>query len=537
MPISELHVQEFMDIFSGSKHSYGELIYGEQKEKGQKREGRYRHVTDKLITIENYRDHLNGGNGLGVIPVNENGTCKFAVIDVDIYDDELTMYVEAIERGGFPFVPFKSKSGGLHIYLFFKEETLAAKATELMRRYSFILAIDTLVKQRKNGTVEVFPKQTILSPDKKERGSFINLPYYNTDSTVQYAIRANAPLTFNDAIMYVKDKRTTLTEATTFLESLVFNDAPPCLQMIHILDPFERMSGRNNYLFSLGVYLKKKDEDFFEQTLQEVNANLRSPLKPEEVDDTILSSLRKKDYTYRCKDTPCVDFCHKKECRNREFGIGKNEGYFSSVECGQLFQYRTSQPYYEWEVRLQGQEEFKKLRFKTEDEIIKQDAFLRLCMRELYELPSKLKQIEWFNKVNAALKEIKCVSVEVDDDTSPLVILRSLIYEFLTTRAMAETKEQLLANRVYFDQPSVSYWFRTKDLVNFLFVTKQFKFYGPQEIHGVLKELKCDYKKISTESRKQVRVTSLSKKCLEESEQSPDVFHPDFSKYSQEEDF
>ena len=486
MAINELHVQEFMEIFSGSKHSYGEFIFGEKREKGKKQEGRYRHVTNKLITIEEYRAHLDGGNGLGIVPVNENGMCRFAVIDVDIYDDELTMYVDAIERGNFPFVPFKSKSGGLHIYLFFKEETPAAKATELMRRFSFILSIDTLVKQRKNSSVEIFPKQTILSNDKKEKGSFLNLPYYNAENSVQYAIRGGKRVSFSDAILCIKDKRTTLTEAISFLDNLAFNDAPPCLQMTHILGA---ITGRNTYLFSMGVYLKKKDEDFFEQALYEVNAALNDPLPSAELEKTILSSLRKKDYTYKCKEAPCIDFCHKKECKNREYGIGKNEGYFSSVECGQLYQYKTSQPYYEWDVRLPGQEEYKRLRFKTEDEIIRQDMFLRLCMRELYELPSKLKQMEWFNKVNSALKEIQCVEVEKDDDTSPAVILNGLIMEFLTGRAMAETKDQIAAKRVYWNPSAEEYWFRTKDLVDFLFVTKQFRWNSPQDIHGVLREM------------------------------------------------
>lgn len=536
MAISELHIQEFMELFSGSKHSYGELTYGEQPEKGKKKGGRYQHVTNRLITIEEYKRHLEGTKGLGIVPVNENGNCRFAVIDVDIYDSELSMYVEAIERGNFPFVPFKSKSGGLHIYMFFREETPAAKATELMRKFSFVLSIDTLVKQKSNSSVEIFPKQSILLQDKGEKGSFVNLPYYTAEKTTQYALRGGKPLSFGDAIMYAKDKRTTLNEASTFLENLAFSDAPPCLQLVHILNPFEVMSGRNNYLFSMGVYLKKKNEDFFEQSLYEVNASLKNPLDPKEIEDTILSSLRKRDYTYKCKDTPCTDFCHKKECKNREFGIGKNEGYFSSVECGQLFQYKTSQPYYEWDVKLQGQEEWKRLKFKTEDEIIRQDVFLRLCMRELYELPSKLKQIEWFNKVNSALKEIQCVTVEEEDDTSPIVLIKNLLMEFLTGRAMAETKDQIAAKRVFWVASAEEYWFRTRDLLDFLFVTKQFRYYTPQEVHGILKEMKCTYKKVNTESRKQLRVAVLSRKNLEYTA-DPEVFNPDFSKYTESEDF
>lgn len=536
MAISELHIQEFMEIFYGSQHNFGQFTPGKPAEKGDKQEGDYQTVTNRLITIEQYRSHLEGRKGLGIIPVTETGMCKFSVIDVDIYNDELSMYTEAIERNGFPFVPFKSKSGGLHIFLFFKEDTPAAKAIDLMRRFSFILSIDSLVKQRKNSTVEVFPKQTSLK-DQSKVGSFLNLPYFAAETTVRYAMRNGEPLSLSDAIMYIKDKKTTLSIANEFIDNLPFSDAPPCLQMVNILDPFERTGGRNNFLFSMGVYLKKKNEDFFEQALYEVNAGLRNGLEPKEVDATILSSLRRKDYSYKCKEAPCADFCHKKVCRNREYGIGKNEGYFSSVECGQLFQYRTSQPYYEWEVRLQGQEDFKKLRFRTEDEIIKQDAFLRLCMRELYELPSKLKQLEWFNKVNSALKEIKCITVDPDDDTSPMVLFKSMVVDYIKGRSMAQTVEQIASGRVYYVPDKKEYLFRTKDLMNYLFVIKQFKHFAPSEVHGILKEMKCTYRKANTETRgKQLRVCVIHEDelaCVDTTE----AFHPDFTKTEEKEDF
>lgn len=532
MTISQLQVQEFMKFFSGSQHSFGEFIYGEEKQKG-KLTGTCRTITNKLITIKDYKDHLEGDRGLGVIPISENNKCVFSAIDVDVYDSDLAKYVEAIERGGFPLVPFKSKSGGLHIYMFLKEEENAKGVVEAMRRFSFLLSIDTFVKNKKNESVEIFPKQLKLK--KGEFGNWINLPYYKANETTQYAIRSGAPLSLHDALMYIKEKQTTLKQVEEFLTELPFNDAPPCLQLLYFLNPFDENSSRNNYLFSFGVYLKKKDEDFYEQNLAEINNSLKEPLPDKEIERTILSSLRKRDYVYKCKENPCVDFCNKKECKNREFGIGKNEGYFSSVELGTLFQYKTAQPYYEWEVRLQGQEEFKRLRFRSEDEIIKQDAFLRLCMRELYELPSKLKQSEWFNKVNQALKEIVCVNVEKEDDTSPFMMLRNLITEFLTGRAMAETKDQIAVKRVYFDTTTNEYLFRVKDLTEYLYIQKQFRYFNPQDLHGILRELNCGYKKINTETRKQIRVATFSQKDLEVYE-NKNLFMPDFSKFS-EEDF
>ena len=107
------------------------------------------------------------------------------------------------------------------------------------------------------------------------------------------------------------------------------------------------------------------------------------PLDAREIEDTILSSLRKKDYGYKCTQSPLCDYCNKQECKLREFGIGKDSGYFSVIEYGQLTQVKTSEPYYEWLVRVQGAEEWTRLRFQRESDIIGQDAFLQLCRLEL----------------------------------------------------------------------------------------------------------------------------------------------------------
>jgi len=534
--LNALQIQEFMNYFGGSQYVYGEFIPSEKDETTGKMEGRYSLVSNKLLTIEEYRDHLEGDKGLGIVPVDDKGLCRFAAIDIDIYSLDMNMYVEAIERVSFPIVPFRSKSGGLHFFTFFKSAVPATKAIDLMRKFSSLLSVDLLVKSKKKGGVEIFPKQT--KTNSKNKGNFLNLPYFNFKSTKQTALRGGKELSLTEALVYIRDKLTTLDEAENFIHNLEYNDAPPCLQQIYILNPFDYMTGRNTFLFSFGIYLKKKDEDSFEQNLIDLNDYLKDPLTNTELERTVISSLKKKDYTYKCKESPCVDFCSKKLCKEREYGIGKNEGYFSSVECGQLYQYRLDQPYYEWEVRLQGQKEFVKLRFKTEEEIIRQDMFLRLCMRELHELPSKLKQIEWFSKVNAALKEIVSVSVDKDEDTSPYSLFLILVSDFLTGQVFAETREQISLHRVYFDLESQEYWFRTSDLQNYVVNTKQFKHFLPSEYHWLYRQMGCEPKTIRISPEKTIRVWSLSKKKLEDFGKITvyEKFQPDFKKYT-EEDF
>jgi hypothetical protein len=534
MTINQLQIQEYMNLFTGSTHNYGEHIYETNSNSKEKEKGESFTITNKLITIEQYRSHLEGKKGLGIIPINERSKCKFAVIDIDIYKRDLSIYINAIEKFNFPLVPFKSKSGGLHLYLFLKDEDSPYNVKLFLKRMSFLLSIDFLVKRETNRIVEIFPKQNKLKPN--DIGTWINLPYFNCKETRTHAIRGGKKLSLNDALLYIKEKQTTLEKVEEFLNELSFNDAPPCLQCINILNPLDENAGRNTYLFSFGVYLKKKDEEYFEHNIREVNQSLLEPLPEKELEGTIISSLKKKDYLYKCKESPLCDFCNKKKCREREFGIGKDGGYFSSVEKGRLYQYKLSRPYYEWEVKLQGQEEFIKLRFRSEEEIIKQDVFLKLCMRELHELPSKLKQSEWFYQVNQALKEIKIIEVSKEDDVSEYTILKNMVIDFLTTRAMALKKDGIFAKRVFFDQLSNDYFFRVKDLSEYLFLQKGFRYFSPRELHGILKEWGCQYKVLKTESGKTVRVAYFNKTVMEIPDEDPSVFIPDFSEY-QEGDF
>jgi hypothetical protein len=530
MAISSGIVQEFMDLFTGSKHNYGLHEY-DTPTPGKKASGKSFTVTDKLVTIGDYENHLHGRIGLGIIPISEASKCNFTVIDVDIYKDiDYAPYLNAIDNYGFPIVPFKSKSGGLHLYVFYKEEVAPTPAIDVAKKMAAILGLSLLVKARKNLPVEIFPKQTKLNATGEARyGNWINLPYYNAaNNTLTPALCNGKELSLSDAIRFIRNKRTSIPEVKSFLDALPLDDAPPCLQTLNLLNQFYEESGRNNYLFSFGVYLKKKDPEEWEFKLKEINDALPKPIDQNELDKTVVASLKRKDYLYKCLDTPCVEFCDKQKCKTKEYGIGKEGGFFNAVEFGQLTQYNLSEPYYTWEVKVQGQAAFTELRFDTEDEIIKQDVFIKMCMRKLHELPVKLKQVEWFSRVNEALRTLVVKEIEFEDDTSPYVMLHSLVIEFLTGRAMAETKDQILAKRVYYDEEQKAYFFKTKDLNDFIYLQKQFRYFKPNQLHAMMKDMKFEARHIRTESRKQVRVMVAFKDNLQHVPQ-PELFQPDFS--------
>ena len=498
-----------MSAFSGNIHNYGQHKYGEVKD-GEKREGKSKTIKDSLLTSDLYESHLDGRTGLGVVPIKDTNKCSFAVIDVDVYDRDLSSYLTAIDNGGFPIVPFKSKSGGLHLYVFFKPEVAAATAIDLMRQLAGLLTIDFLVKQSLNKIVEVFPKQTKLTADAV--GNWINLPYYDATNTKQCAILGGKLLRLDDALQLIKKRTVTLQALKAFIADVPIANGPPCLQSIKLLDPLDAKSGgRNVYLFTMGVYSKKVDPEFFEQRLFEVNNQMSDPVTDDELEKTVLVSLRRKDYTYKCNEHPCSTFCNKSLCQQREFGIGKDGGYFSELEYGKMYQIKTMQPYYEWEVKRLGEENFATLRFRSESEIIQQDIFMQLCFRELSVLPNRLKPAEWAKIINQALADIHEVNVSSEDDTSPGAMMKSLFFEFLLDRAFATTRDQMLAGRVFFDKGLKLYLFRAKDLLDFLFTNKNFRYYSPADIHGFLKDIGAKSLRLRTETKQMVRVYSIAK--------------------------
>ena len=57
MKITQLLLADFMSLFTGNIHNYGRHIYAYTKDQGQKEKGTNSTITDRLITIEEYKNH------------------------------------------------------------------------------------------------------------------------------------------------------------------------------------------------------------------------------------------------------------------------------------------------------------------------------------------------------------------------------------------------------------------------------------------------------------------------------------------------
>lgn len=147
----------FAELFIGREDAYGT--------------GRGECVRNPL-TLMQYSVHLLGsGPGLGVYPIREDNTIRFAAIDLDCPDFDFV-------RGLQPFIPGttwieRSRSGNAHLWAFFRESCPAWVARGILRK-----ALE--VGGRPN--VEVFPKQDELREGML--GNYINLPYHGDERPI-----------------------------------------------------------------------------------------------------------------------------------------------------------------------------------------------------------------------------------------------------------------------------------------------------------------------------------------------------------------
>ena len=133
-------------------------------------------------------------------------------------------------------VPVKSKSGGLHIYVFLKEPVKASFIRNFLDKLLFTFNL--------KASTEIFPKQTQLgvgSDGKAINGNFINLPYYNRKERVGVNLDGSE-FTFDQFIKVVESNTKTKEDLENFSNDLIkleltggadeFVDGPVCLQRL-----------------------------------------------------------------------------------------------------------------------------------------------------------------------------------------------------------------------------------------------------------------------------------------------------------------
>lgn len=463
--ISNIEAQRFVQLFRGKTNTYVKNeLPKERPEPGQK-------IKTKITSNEGKVDkdlimnHLEGKFGVGICPVNADGKCYFGVLDIDFYKPKIKRVLHFIKEYQLPLLPFRSKSGGLHVYLMLSKAVSAKTMREVLTEINYYFSLDTIYGKNK---VEVFPKQ-----EKAEGfGSSVTLPYFNAENPYTYLLDLDGnPVEFKEALTYIQEHFTSVEAVKSAIEKLPYNDAPPCIQRVLLSEEVGgEDTGRNNFLFSYAVYAKKKYGNGFEDYVHEVNESFECPLEDSAVEQTC-ESVKNNEYLYKCKDVPCNSFCNKSECRKREYGLGKDKGHFTGIDYGQLYRYNSAEPYYIWKLRLQGQEKWVDVIFKDEGYLLDQKNFAKMCVRYLNQAPMQVSNNDWYAILNSVLPNVIDVEVKQESDTSSLSMLHNAFIDYLSNKqARRDAPYQVRVGLCYREQRNgqIKYFFTHRGFSEYL---------------------------------------------------------------------
>lgn len=455
-----------MSLFEGRSGAHG--THGEPtRDKAKWGIQRTARTLREPVTIELWREHLAGTRPLGVIPVREDSTCSWGSIDVDVYDDPQE-HSQLIERAsGYPLVPCRSKSGGLHLFLFLTEPQPAAVVQAVLRDTAAGLGV---------ANSEIFPKQSHVLSDRGDLGNWMVMPYFGGDYDGKLKRQAGVRPGQDDMLpeefvelarsrMVGPDQLATLgatrrqapRERRTAEASgpADFSDGPVCLQHIAGSGGFNE-TGRNNSMMMVGIYLKRRHPDDWRQRLEVMNRELcHPPLDADEI-SAVQKSLAKKDYEYTCKKEPMCSHCDSHLCMTRRYGVGEAGNY---PEITSISKVDTKPPM--WFIDVSGR------RVEcTTDELSNYPSFQKRCLDDLNHYFRVMTRDSWARVVNEALEDLTLI--EAPPEVGHQGAFVEYLEDFLTNRRRGKRREDLFGGRPYEDAEQGRHYFRLRDLCKHL---------------------------------------------------------------------
>jgi hypothetical protein len=411
-------IEKFREIFDGLRSAYGITTKtGEIRPRDGKHETKNSIIRSEP-TIELYQKHLDGEEpALGIIPINEDNLCRWGCVDIDEYNLDHKQIINKTKD--LPTTLFRSKSGGGHLFIFTNEWVPASlMRTKLKMVAAFI---------GKSGS-EIIPKQDVKRSDKSV-GSYLNLPYHGGTRTVRYAFNENAEAMSLEEFLRLYDFRSLTKEQLENFNIEIkkkesnddFEGIPPCLKTL--LSNKVQEGGRNDVLFHLGVYLKKRfDKNWKTKMLLYNQKYFDPPLADDEV-ITCSNSVEKEDYLYKCKQEPMHSHCDPIACAMVKFGVG--DGELPGIAPGSIEKYESDPPIYV--VSIDGDQ------VECDDETLwNPDKFGMACMNQTQKIMDPVSKLQWRKLLKKLFQDIQDIPAP---ESSKLDVQMKDLFERFATRA------------------------------------------------------------------------------------------------------
>jgi len=459
----------FSSLFAGLERAHGTYEIKDSRADG-KLTGKAITVREN-VTLQHWKDHLAGVKGLGIIPINDNSQVKFGAIDVDEYAElDLKELSKKLEDLKLPLIPCRSKSGGVHLYLFCKEWVSAQLVKTKLEELSAALGF---------GGCEVFPKQIKILAERGDVGGWINMPYFNSSDTKRFAISQGNNLS-PEQFLELAEKNlldSTAIEKLTVEVNSELKEGPPCLQ--HLTQQGFPEGTRNNGLFNMAVYARKAFPDNWQAKVESYNIKFMDPpLKSTEVLE-VIKSASKKTYQYTCSRAPIAPHCNSSVCKLRKHGIG-NDGRMPAIHS--LTKYNSNPPI--WFLDIEGSG---RIELETDD-LQNQRRFQKRCMEKLNMMPTKMNDNSWNQLINHLFENLNVIEAPID--ASSIGQLFELIERFCTSRAQALSKDEILLGKPWTEDNK--HYFRISDLMAF-FDRQHFREFKVHQVTSLLKQRSAEH--------------------------------------------
>lgn len=511
--------QRFAELFRGYQARYGRYDITGETVAEEKVAGKARTV-DQEITIKEYTSHVEGGVGIGVIPLREDSMINFAAIDIDVYKQEdqakrnLTHEDIALALMETPLIVTKSKSGGIHVWLFASTPVSARLATDYLKAQAAQLGV---------AGCEVFPKQTERHSD-DDVGNWINLPYYGgkrtavipskSGSVVEYIepdleqflsiAEAAAQAVTEDYL--IDNTRLPETQRGNGEQTELWFDGPPCLQSLLAGHP-DKVAGierkyaegvineeqykkqlafttpqlgdgaRNWCFFNVGLYLRRRqnehdtdavldkdDQVKLRKSIEDVHTAWRvktgnAGIGPEL--DTIAKQAGKGKWGYKCNDEPLKGHCDRRLCMKRKFGVGTGTSDSAFAITGFVVVDTEDKQYY----MTVGD---KRIYVPDVASLLNQSRFGEIIANAIDRV--------WINMADAKFKLMmdellkKADHIEGPPDSDRLAVMLNALREFVHDKSIewGKSDSAIFNGRAVWSEDALEAWFKFDQFTEFL---------------------------------------------------------------------